>query len=114
MASSVKRKAERSEIAVSKLTDAVNYEAGSIASKTIIDRKAASVAVFAYDKFQQIVEHVLPYDVIFLVLEGEAEVIISGKVHTVKTGEIIAFPANKPHSISAKSKFKMMLITIKE
>lgn len=45
MASSVTSKAEKSEPEVSKLTDTVGYEAGSIASRTIIDRKAASVAV---------------------------------------------------------------------
>lgn len=113
MASSVKRTTER-EIAVNKLKDEVNYEAGSIASKTIIDRKAATVAVFAFDKFQQIIEHTLPHEALFYVLEGEAEVIISGNPYTVKEGEMATFPANKPHAISAKSKFKMLLITIKE
>ena len=98
----------------SKLTDLVNYEEGSIASRTIIDKKSASVTVFAFDKFQEIVEHILPYEALFYVLEGEAKVTISGNSHTVKEGEMIMLPANKPHAINAKSKFKMILITIKE
>lgn len=92
----------------------VDYEAASISSRAVIDRKAASITAFAFDKFQGIVEHVLPYDALFYVFEGEAEVNISGKAYSVKTGEIILFLANKPHSISAKSKFKMLLIRLKE
>jgi quercetin dioxygenase-like cupin family protein len=114
MESNVKRKAEKFEPEVSKLADLVEYDAGSIASRTIIDKKSTAVAVFAFDKFQEIVKHVLPYEVLFYVFEGKAEVTISGRSQTVKAGEMIAFPANKPHAISAKSKFKMLLITIKE
>jgi quercetin dioxygenase-like cupin family protein len=99
---------------VTKLAELVDYEEGSVVSKTILDRKSASVAVYAFDKFQEIVEHILPYDALFYVLEGEAEVEISGKAYIVKAGEMITFPANKPHSISTKCKFKMLLFSLKE
>ena len=114
MGSSAKSKVDRAESIVTKLTDLPQYEKGSIVSKTLIDRKAVAVTIFAFDGFQGIVKHVLPHDALVYVLDGEAEVAISGKSHTVKMGEMIRLPANKPHAISAKSKFKMMLITIKE
>ena len=84
-------------------------------SKTVRNREIRlSCRFYAFDKFQEIVEHILPYDALFYVLEGKAEVEISGKHYTVKAGEIITFHANKPHSISTKCKFKMLLFSLKE
>ncbi len=114
MCPTVKKKTQEIVSGVSNLNALVEYSPGLIASKTIFDRKAASVDVFAFDKFQGIVAHTLPYDALFLVFDGEAEVCVSGKSYLVKAGEMIVFPANKPHSISAKSKFKMLLLSIKE
>ena len=105
---------EDSEVKVERLADLAEYEEGTIVSRTVVDKKAASVAVYAFDKFQGIVEHILPYEALFYVFEGEAEVNISGKTYIVKTGEMIVFPANKPHSISARSRFKMLLFSLKE
>ncbi len=105
---------KNSEPKVTRLANSVEYEAGSIASKTIIDRKTVSIAVFAFDKFQEIVQHVLPYDTFLYILEGEAEVKIESKASVVKEGETITVPANRPHAISARSRFKALLITLKE
>jgi quercetin dioxygenase-like cupin family protein len=38
---------------------------------------------------------------------------ISGKKYQLKTGEMIIMPANKPHSVKAIEKFKMILTMIK-
>ena len=43
------------------------------------------------------------------VLEGEVEVTISGKPISLKQGEITIMPANQPHALAAKTKFKMLL-----
>ncbi len=99
---------------VQKIADLIDYESGSIASKTIIEKKTGSVAIFAFDKFQEIIQHVLPYDTLFCVLEGEAHVTIGGESSEVKEGEMTIFPANKPHAIDAKSRFKALLVTLKE
>ncbi|MCK5030940.1 MAG: cupin domain-containing protein, partial [Thermoplasmatales archaeon] len=47
------------------------------------------------------------------VIDGEIEVVISGKKHHLTTGEMILMPANAPHAVKAIEKFKMMLIMIK-
>ena len=114
MLSRTEGKDEKAEQTVVKLANLTDYEKGTIVSKTIIDKKAVSVAIFAFDQFQGIVEHVLPYDALFYVLEGEAEVNLSGKPYTLKAGEMIIFPADKPHAISAKNQFKMLLLSLKE
>lgn len=63
-----------------KTTSLINYEEGSIVSRTIIDTKAGTVTFFAFYEEQGLREHVAPYDALVQVLEGEEEVVISGKV----------------------------------
>ena len=43
------------------------------------------------------------------ILDGEAEITISGKAFHLKAGEMITMPANKPHALKAIKQFKMML-----
>ena len=47
------------------------------------------------------------------VLDGEAEITIAGTARNVSAGDIIIMPANKPHSLKAVNRFKMMLIMIR-
>jgi quercetin dioxygenase-like cupin family protein len=91
----------------------VEYQEGSIVSRTIIDKKAGTITFFAFDEGQGLSEHVAPYDALVSILEGEAQVEISGKTLNLKNGEMIILPANKPHALKAIKKFKMMLIMIK-
>ena len=53
-------------------------------------------------------------DALVNVLDGEAEVVISGKSYILKAGEMIIMPANKPHSLKANPQFKMLLIMIRK
>lgn len=96
-----------------KIISLAEYQEGSIVSRTLIDKKAGTVTFFAFDEGQGLSEHVAPYDALVSVIDGEAEVTISEKIHRVKEGEAIILPANKPHELKAIRKFKMMLIMIK-
>ena len=96
-----------------KMNRIVEYQEGSIVSRTLIDKKAGTVTFFAFDEGQGLSEHVAPYDALISVLDGEAEVSISEKIHRVKEGEMIILPANKTHALKAITKFKMILIMIK-
>ncbi len=91
----------------------VDYQAGAIVSRTVIDKPAGTLTLFAFDQGQGLSEHTAPYDAVVQVLDGEAEVSISGRVSPVKSGEIIIMPANLPHALRAVSRFKMMLAMIK-
>ena len=46
-------------------------------------------------------------------VEGEAEITISGKPHHVKGGELILMPAQQPHALKALQRFKMILTMIR-
>ena len=98
---------------VNRLDALVNYQEGSIVSRTIIDKKAGTLTLFAFSKGQALSEHTAPFDALVYVLDGEADVIISGKKHLVKQGEIIIMPADEPHALNAKQNFKMLLVMIK-
>lgn len=96
------------------LKNLVEYQEGVVASRTVIDKKAGTVTIFAFDKEQGLSEHIAPYDALVYALDGEAEVIVSGKMQQLSNGEMIVMPAGAPHSLKATEKFKMMLIMIRE
>lgn len=93
--------------------DIVNYQENAVVSRTILDKNVGSVTFFAFGDGQGLSEHSAPYDALVYITEGEAEITISGKSNRLKKDEMIIMPANKPHSLSAVTKFKMMLVMIK-
>lgn len=98
---------------VKKLSDLIKYQENAIVSSEIIKNDTGTVTVFAFDRNQGLSEHTTPFDALVNIIEGQAEVAISREVFSVKEGEIIIMPANKPHSIKAVEKFKMLLVMIK-
>ena len=95
------------------LTDLIDVQEGSIVSRTIIDKKAGSVTLFAFDGGQGLSEHTAPFDALVYVLDGAVEVAISGKTFPLEKGEMIIMPANEPHALKATKRFKMLLTMIK-
>ena len=91
----------------------VTYQENAVVSRTILDKSVGSVTFFAFADGQGLSEHSAPYDALVYITEGEAEIVISGKSNRLKKDEIIIMPANEPHSLSAITKFKMMLVMIK-
>jgi quercetin dioxygenase-like cupin family protein len=106
-------KTEKLEAEPSNLSDLINYQEGSVVSRTIIDKKAGTITLFAFDEQQGLSEHTAPYDALVYILEGQADVTIAGKLVKLKQGEMTIMPANKPHALSAVTKFKMLLTMIK-
>jgi quercetin dioxygenase-like cupin family protein len=95
---------------ISKLVNLVEYQDGAVVSKTLIDTRMETVTVFAFAAGQGLSEHTSPFEAMLSVLDGEADVTVSGKSFHLKAGEMITIPANKPHSLAANHKFKMMLV----
>lgn len=96
------------------LKDLIDYQKGSVVSKTLIEKKTGTVTLFAFDKNQGLSEHTAPFDAMVTILDGVSEITIDGKVNNVELGESVIMPANKPHSLKAKEQFKMLLIMIRE
>ncbi|MFC2028335.1 cupin domain-containing protein [Chloroflexota bacterium] len=91
----------------------INYQEGSIVSRVILKSENGNVTLFAFDAGQELSEHSAPFDALVEVIEGEAEIRISGKLSNVKAGEVIIMPADDPHAVKASTRFKMILTMIK-
>ncbi len=98
---------------VYRLIDMIDYQADSIVSRTIIDQKTGTLTLFAFGQGQGLSEHTAPFDALVYLLDGEAEVTISGKPLRVTAGEMVIMPANEPHAVKALTGFKMMLVMIR-
>jgi quercetin dioxygenase-like cupin family protein len=96
-----------------KMADLAAYEEGSVVSRTIVDKKSGTVTLFAFDEGEGLSEHKAPFDALVYVVDGEAEVTISGKTFLLKEGEMIVMPANKTHALRATRRFKMLLIMMR-
>jgi quercetin dioxygenase-like cupin family protein len=96
-----------------KLAELVEYQEGSVVSRTIIDQKTGTLTLFAFSEGQGLSEHTAPFDALAHLLDGQAEVTISGKSYLLTEGETIIMPANKPHALKAIKAFKMLLVMIR-
>ena len=96
------------------INDLIAYQPGTVASRMIVFKKAGTITVFSFDTGEGLSEHTAPYDAVLTVTDGEAEVQIAGVPFTVRQGEMIIMPANKPHAVFAKQRFKMTLTMIRE
>jgi len=91
----------------------ISYQDGSVVSKEILKKQTGTVTLFAFDKGQGLSEHTAPFDALVDIVDGQAKITVSGKPFIVKAGEMIILPANKPHSLKAEERFKMLLVMIK-
>ncbi len=92
----------------------IAYQPGSVVSRTVINRKAGTLTLFAFDEGEGLSEHTSAYEALLLVLEGEALVTAAGNVNEMHGGDGVILPAGKPHSVKAKTRFKMLLAMIRE
>jgi len=96
-----------------RLANLVEYSKDSIVSKTILDKSAGTITLFAFDKGQKLSEHTTPYDAVVQVLDGRSQLTIDGEEKQVTAGEIIIMPGSVPHAVTAQEKFKMLLTMIR-
>jgi quercetin dioxygenase-like cupin family protein len=96
-----------------KFADLIEYQEGSVVSRTIIDKEAGTITLFAFVEGQGLSEHTAPFDALVHILDGEAEVTISNKLYLMTKGEMVIMPANQPHALKAVTRFKMILTMVK-
>ena len=89
------------------------YQDGAVVSRTLLKRAGGTITLFAFDEGQALSEHTAPFDAVAHVLEGEAEITIAGTLLSVSAGELMLMPANQPHAVTARTRFKMLLTMIR-
>lgn len=95
------------------LAGSVTYAAGSVVSKMISRKESGNITLFAFDRDQGLSEHSAPYDAFVQIAEGNGRIVIDKKAFDLGPGEFIVMPANVPHAVMAKERFKMMLVMIR-
>ncbi|MBN1127428.1 MAG: cupin domain-containing protein [Chitinispirillaceae bacterium] len=93
--------------------DLVQYQEGSVVSRTIIDAPTGTVTVFAFAKDQRLNEHTAPFDALIEVVESSGIITIDGREFRVPAGSQIIMPAGHPHAVSGDGRFKMVLVMIR-
>ena len=95
------------------LSATVPYAIGAVVSKTLLKKETGNITLFAFDAGQGLSEHTAPVDAVVQILDGEADITIGGQTQTVDAGQMLIMPANVPHALHARQKFKMLLVMIR-
>ena len=94
------------------LTTLVPYQPGQIISRTLVQNKAVSITLFAFEAGEEISTHESGGDALVTALEGTGIITIEGVEYHIKSGESIVMPAGKPHAVRAEDRFQMMLTVV--
>ncbi|MND53857.1 hypothetical protein D3C80_449050 [compost metagenome] len=110
------QKMDRGEVEKSKaliIVEIIEYLSNAVVSKTIIKKSTGNISVLSFDTGEMLTEKISPFDTFAQIIEGNAEVIIDGKLNLLTTGQSIIIPAHSPNSIKANERFKMIVTVIK-
>jgi len=99
---------------VAKLEEMITYQTGSVVSRTLINRPTGTVTLFSFDKGEGLSEHTAPYDALVYIIDGEVKITIGDNEYNLKKGDSIIMPEDIPHALQAISRFKMLLIMIRQ
>ena len=97
---------------VRNLRAVIEYQEGAVVSRTMLETEAGTVTLFAFAEGQGLSEHTAPFDALVYLLEGEADVTLTGRTLRVHEGDFVILPANDPHAVKAVKNFKMLLILL--
>jgi quercetin dioxygenase-like cupin family protein len=91
------------------LANSIEYSTDSVVSRTLIENKAGTITIFAFDAGQGLSEHSAPFDAVVQVLDGDTELTIGGEKVNATSSQMIVMPANVSHAVQARQRFKMLL-----
>jgi len=91
----------------------IEYVANSVVIKTILKKSSGTVSVISVDTGEGITERTTPFDTFVQVIDGKVELVISNKIHLLKTGGSIIIPSQAPYHVKPDGRFKMILTIIK-
>ena len=91
----------------------IEYQPGSVVSRTLIKKGTGTVTAFAFDAGEGLSEHTAPFDALVLGVDGTAEISIGPNAHRVSAGQLLKLPAGQPHAVKAITRFKMLLVMIR-
>lgn len=91
------------------LKELVDYQAGQVVSKTLVQNDAVSMTLFSFDQGEEISTHASGGDAMVTVLEGTGRFTVGGEVFLLEVGDTLIMPKDIPHAVYAQTQFKMQL-----
>lgn len=91
------------------LKDLVEYQAGQVVSRTLVQNELVSVTIFSFDKGEEISTHASGGDAMVTVLEGTGRFTVGGQPFVLQAGESLIMPKDVPHAVFGEERFKMQL-----
>ena len=92
-----------------KLKDLVDYQAGQVVSRTLVQNASVSMTIFSFDKGEEISTHASGGDAMVTVLGGKGRFTVGGEVFILEEGETLIMPKDVPHAVFGEERFKMQL-----
>lgn len=91
----------------------IEYVPNSILIKTILKKSTGNISVMSFDSGEGLTETTSAFDSFMQVIDGTAEIVISGKSTLLSTGQSIVIPAHAPNFLKPNGRFKIISTIIK-
>jgi len=91
----------------------IEYVENAVVIKTILKKSSGNITIMSVDTGEGLTEKTSPFDTFVQVVDGKVELVISNKLHLLKTGDSIIIPAHSPNHIRPDGRFKMILTVLK-
>lgn len=91
----------------------IEYLPNSVVMKTVLRKSTGNISVMSFDSGEGLAEKTSPFDSFVQIIDGNAEIVISGETNLLGTGESIVIPAHAPNFVKANERFKMVMTIIK-
>ncbi|QWT17624.1 cupin domain-containing protein [Collinsella sp. zg1085] len=97
---------------VVELAQLVSYQPGQVARTVLAESDQCKLVLMGIEAGHGLDEHAAPSDALFVVIEGEAQVIYEGVEHMLHVGETIRFDKGGRHSVRAVCDMKFALLLV--
>ncbi len=91
----------------------IEYIPNSVVIKTILKKSTGNISVMSVDTGEGLTEKTSPFDTFVQVIDGKVELVISGILNLLLTGQSIIIPAHAANYVKPDGRFKMILTVIK-
>lgn len=107
---------DKSEIEKSKAhitVEIIEYVDNAVVIKTILKKSTGNISVMSFDSGEGLTEKTTAFDTFVQIIDGQAEIVISGESIFLNTGQSIVIPAHEPNYVQPNGRFKMIQTVIK-
>ncbi len=91
----------------------IEYISNSVVIKTILKKASGHISVMSFDAGEGLTVRTIPFDSYAQIIDGKADIVVSGQSHMLLTGQSIIIPAHAPSFIRPNGRFKMIQTLIK-